>query len=154
MELNLKILAPLLRCTSINRCALFMREKKKLFFLPIKKLFFSLSHSVPLSLSPKSLSLLSQITITQLSLCASLSLTNHLASSPKSLKLSSSLNHSWPSRPSHSPKTFWSSHPLSITPDPVVPRPQITHRHSSLTVTLSISLIHRRQPDPTILSRR
>ena len=35
MELNLKILAPLLQYTSIDRCVLFMRnKKKKLFYSP------------------------------------------------------------------------------------------------------------------------
>ena len=55
MERNLKILALLLQCTSINRCALFIKakKKKKLFYSspPIKKLLNFLFHSVPLSLS-------------------------------------------------------------------------------------------------------
>ena len=54
MELNLKILAPLLQCTSIDRCVLFIKvKKKKLFYSsqPIKKLLNFLFHPVPLSLS-------------------------------------------------------------------------------------------------------
>ena len=74
MELNLKILAPLLQCISINRCALFMKAKKKknLFSSspPIKKLLNFLSHSMPFSLS---------LSITQLS------------SSPKTLSISQAL---------------------------------------------------------------
>ena len=56
MELNLKILAPLLQCTSIDRCALFMRAKKKKLFYWIslsssikKKNFLFLSFSFSLS---------------------------------------------------------------------------------------------------------
>ena len=54
MELNLKILAPLLQCTSIDRCALFMRAKKKNYFIEflspllLKKYFLSLSFSFSL----------------------------------------------------------------------------------------------------------
>ena len=54
MELNLKILAPLLQYTSIYRCVLFMKAKKKNLFYsspPIKKLLNFLFHSVPLYLS-------------------------------------------------------------------------------------------------------
>ena len=116
MELNLKILALLLQCTSIFRCILFMKAKKKkkfiLFIPPIKKLFLSLSHSVPLSLSQ----------ITQLSFTLQI----HSQSVPLFLSQITPL----PNHPSSS------SHPL----DPAVPRPQITHRRSSLTVTLSLSL--------------
>ena len=115
MELNLKILAPLLQCTSIFRCALFMKAKKKkiiLFIPPIKKSFLSLSHSVPLSFSQ----------IIQLSF----TLQNHSQSVPFFL---SQITPPLPNHPSSS------SHPL----DPAVQRPQITHRRSSLTVTLSLS---------------
>ena len=114
MELNLKILALLLQCTSIFRCILFMKAKKKkkfiLFIPPIKKLFLSLSHSVPLSLSQ----------ITQLSFTLQI----HSQSVPLFLSQITPL----PNHPSSS------SHPL----DPAVPRPQITHRHSFLTVTLCL----------------
>ena len=56
MELNLKILAPLLQCTSINRCALCAvheskKKKKNYSSPPIKKLLNFLFHSVPLYLS-------------------------------------------------------------------------------------------------------
>ena len=110
MELNLKILAPLLQYTSIFRCVLFQKAKKKkknfiLFISPIKKSFLSLSHYVPLSLSQ----------ITQLSF----TLQNH------SFRASLSL-------PNHPSSSF---HRLNLA----VPRPQITHRRSSLTVTLSLS---------------
>ena len=47
MELNLKNLAPLLQCTSINRCALFITSKRKKYYfikflspLLLKKYFF------------------------------------------------------------------------------------------------------------------
>ena len=57
MELNLFSLAPLLQCTSIDRCALFMRAKKKNYFIlsvikiiPLAHFFFILLF-VPLSLS-------------------------------------------------------------------------------------------------------
>ena len=115
MELNLKILAPLLQCTSIFRCALFMKAKKKkiiLFIPPIKKSFLSLSHSVPLSLSQ----------ITQLSF----TLPNHSQSVPLFL---SQITPPLPNHPSSSSHSF----------DLAVPRPQITHRRSSLTVMLSLS---------------
>ena len=55
MELNLKILAPLLQCTSINRCALFIKAKKYIYFIllhPLKNyLIFSLTSCPSLSLS-------------------------------------------------------------------------------------------------------
>ena len=98
-----------------------MKAKKKiyiyiyiyiLFIPPIKKSFLSLSHSVPLSLSQ----------ITQLSF----TLPNH------SQSVSLFLSQITPPLPNH-PSS--SSHPL----DPAVPRPQITRRCSSLTVTLSLS---------------
>ena len=68
MELNLKILAPLLQCTSIDRCALFMRANIYIYIYifiyfnpyPIKILPLSLSLSLSLStliISPLSLSL-------------------------------------------------------------------------------------------------
>ena len=130
-------------------------SKKKIFYFipclyltPIKKLYLSLSHPVPLSLSQ----------ITQHSSLSQITLTLCLSFSPKSLSLLSQITQalilSQPSRPSHSPKTLSSSHPPAATPDPAIPRPQITHRRSSLTGTLSISLIHRRRPDPAIPSRR
>ena len=81
----------------------------------LKNHFFlslSLSHSVPLSLSQ----------ITQLSF----TLPNHSQSVPLFL---SQITPPLPNHPSSS------SHPL----DPAVPRPQITHRRSSLTITLSLS---------------
>ena len=71
MELNLFFLAPLLQCTSIDRCALFMRALKKkkfiLFYPEIKILFHSFSHSVPLSLSvtPSETLILSQNSLKQ-----------------------------------------------------------------------------------------
>ena len=158
MELNLKILAPLLQCTSINRCALFMRAKKYILFYssrPLKNYFF-LSLTPCLSLSPKSLSLLSQITITQLSLHASLS--------PKSLSLLSPitqaliLSQSLPTQPSQGPKSLTAlilshRHALNLphSPPPARPsrpKPPINSPSlSSLPVTLSSSIIHRRQPD-------
>ena len=56
MELNLFFLAPLLQCTSIYRCALFMRAKKKnvILFYPATTcsfFFHSFYQIVPLSLS-------------------------------------------------------------------------------------------------------
>ena len=55
MKLNLKILAPLLQCTSINRCALFIKAKKYIYFIllhPLKNyLIFSLTSCPSLSLS-------------------------------------------------------------------------------------------------------
>ena len=60
MELNLKNLAPLLQCTSINRCALFITSKRKKYYyikflslLLLKKYFFLFLSF--LSLSPVSL---------------------------------------------------------------------------------------------------
>ena len=70
-------LTPLLQCISINRCALFMKAKKKkiiLFYQLIKIFFHSLSHFVPLSLS--------------------VTPSKALTLSQNSLKLSSSLSHS------------------------------------------------------------
>ena len=95
-------------------CTVHESKKKKiiLFIPPIKKSFLSLSHSVPLSLSQ----------ITQLSF----TLPNH------SQSVSLFLSQITPPLPNH-PSS--SSHPL----DPAVPRPQITRRCSSLTVTLSLS---------------
>ena len=127
MELNLFFLAPLLQCTSIDRCALFMRAKKNLFywFPVIKILFHSLSHSVPLSLSvtPSEALILSQ----------------------NSLKLSSSL--------SHSPLSLsLSQAPLVTATGSTQPSQAAlkTHNHSPL----SSSLIHRRWLDPAVLSCR
>ena len=59
MELNLKILAPLLQCTSKNRCALFMRAKKKIILITrlIKIMPLSLWTSLSSSLSHSGLSL-------------------------------------------------------------------------------------------------
>ena len=102
-----------------------MRVKKKNYFILPQRLnilFHSLFHFVPLSLS-----------ITQLS------------SSPKTLSIfqalilshrhSLNLPHSWlPARPSR--------------PKPPIASPSL----SSLIVTLSSSLIHRRLPDPTVPS--
>ena len=56
MELNLFFLASLLQYTSIDRCVLFMRAKKKKFILPVIKIiplapFFFILLSMPLSLS-------------------------------------------------------------------------------------------------------
>ena len=56
MELNLKILAPLLQCTSIDRCALFMRAKKYIYYFieflsPLLLNFFFLFLSFSFSLS-------------------------------------------------------------------------------------------------------
>ena len=60
MELNLFFLVPLLQCTSIDRCALFIRAKQKkniILFCPMIKIiplapFFSFFyHTVPLFLS-------------------------------------------------------------------------------------------------------
>ena len=88
MELNLKILAPLLQCTSINRCALCAvhesKKKKKKIILP-----HPLKNYLIFSLTP----------CPSLSLSLSLSLTQSLNSHPlpklfQSLKLSSSLSHS------------------------------------------------------------
>ena len=95
-------LAPLLQCTSINRCAMFMRAKKKiiLFYRLIKILYHSLF------LTP----------------CLYLSL-------------------------SHS---IWSSHPLPKLSQALI----LSQSLSSLTVTLSSSLIHRRWLDPAVPSRR
>ena len=116
MELNLKILAPLLQCTSIFRCALFMKAKKKkkiiLFIPPIKKSFLSLSHSVPLSLSQ----------ITQLSFTLQI----HSQSVPLFLSQITPL----PNHPSSS------SHPLDLT----VPNhsPSLhSHRHAVSLVSHS-----------------
>ena len=60
MELNLKNLAPLLQCTSIYRCALFITSKRKKYYfikflspLLLKKYFFLFLSF--LSLSPASL---------------------------------------------------------------------------------------------------
>ena len=92
-----------------------MKAKKYIYILfipPIKKSFLSLSHSVPLSLSQ----------ITQLSF----TLPNHSQSVPLFL---SQITPPLPNHPSSSSHSF----------DPTVPRPQITHRCSSLTVTLSLS---------------
>ena len=56
VELNLKNLAPLLQCTSINRCALFITSKKKYYFIKflspllLKKYFFPFSFSLSLRL--------------------------------------------------------------------------------------------------------
>ena len=128
MELNLFFLAPLLKCTSIDRCALFMRAKKILFywFSVIKILFHSLSHSVPLSLS-KSHSIWSSHPFPKLS--QALILSQSLSS--LTVTLSSSLIH-------------------RRRPDPAVPsHSQNSPSLSSLTVTLSSSLIHRRWPDQT-----
>ena len=100
MELNLFFLAPLLQYTSIDRCALFMRAKKKYYFILPRRLnilFHSLSHSVPLFLS-----------------------------------LSQSLN----------------SYPLPRLSQALI----LSQLLSSLTVTLSISLIHCRQPNPAVPS--
>ena len=60
MELNLKILAPLLQCTSIYRCALFITAKKNinfLFYVHITFLFFILSPFHSPCLSPHCLSI-------------------------------------------------------------------------------------------------
>ena len=61
MELNLKNLAPLLQCTSINRCALFITSKRKKYYfikflspLLLKKYFFLFLSFLSLSLSPAS----------------------------------------------------------------------------------------------------
>ena len=100
MELNLKILASLLQCTSIFRCALFMKAKKNLFISPIKKSFLSLSLTSCLCLSPKSLSSHSFSQIT-LSLC--------LSFSPKSLLLSQITHHQaliLSTQPSQGPKSL------------------------------------------------
>lgn len=79
MELNLYFLAPLLQCTSIDICALFMRAKKNILFYSAPEIKYIISFS--------------------LSLRTSLSLSQSLSSHPlprisQSLKLSSSLNHS------------------------------------------------------------
>ena len=57
MELNLKNLAPLLQCTSINRCALFITSKRKKYYfikflspLLLKKYFFLFLSFLSLSL--------------------------------------------------------------------------------------------------------
>ena len=57
MELNLKNLAPLLQCTSINRCALFITSKRKKYYfikflspLVLKKYFFLFLSFLSLSL--------------------------------------------------------------------------------------------------------
>ena len=56
MELNLKNLALLLQCTSINRCVLFITSKRKKYYfikflspLLLKKIFFPFSFSLSLS---------------------------------------------------------------------------------------------------------
>ena len=78
MELNLFFLAPLLQCTSIDRCALFMRAKKNLFYrFPMIKILF---HSLSL--------------ISCLSLSLSVTPSEALILSQNSFKLSSSLSHS------------------------------------------------------------
>ena len=84
MELNLKILAPLLQCTSINRCALCAvhesKKKKKKIILP-----HPLKNYLIFSLTP----------CPSLSLSLSQSLNSHpLPKLFQSLKLSSSLSHS------------------------------------------------------------
>ena len=64
MELNLKILTPLLQCTSINRCALFIKAKKNINFLfcvHITFLFFILSTFHSSCISPHYLSISSFI---------------------------------------------------------------------------------------------
>ena len=117
MELNLKILALLLQCTSIFRCALFMKAKKK------KKKFYSsyrLKNHFFLSLSLRaSVSLPNHSALIHspksLSVCASLSLANH-SSSHKSpiIKLTSS----WPScpkAPNHSPSLLSHRHAISLS---------------------------------------
>ena len=137
MELNLKILAPLLQCTSIYRCALFMKAKKK------KKLFYS---------SPLIKKLLNF-----LSLHPSLSLSQSLHSHPlpklsQSLKLSSSLSYSpltvdrltVPSRRSpHRPKP-------SITDRLTVPSRRLPHRHSPLCRPSSPTHPFYRPNSPTL----
>ena len=67
MELNLKILVQLLQCTSIDRCALFMRAKKKKFNFFILRshylfIFYSFYISFSVSLLTASPSLLSSST--------------------------------------------------------------------------------------------
>ena len=60
MELNLKVLAPLLQCTSIYRCTLFITAKKNINFLfcvHITFLFFILSPFHSPCLSPHCLSI-------------------------------------------------------------------------------------------------
>ena len=93
------------------------QKKKKKFYLShrFKKSFLFLSHFVPLSLSQ----------ITQLSF----TLLNHSQSVPLFL---SQITHPLPKHPSSS------SHPF----DPVVLRPQITHRRSFLTIMLSRLVSH------------
>ena len=99
MELNLFFLAPLLQYTSIDRCALFMRAKKKILFYSAPEIKYIISFS--------------------LSLCASLSLSQSL-----------------------------SSYPLPRLSQALI----LSQLLSSLTVTLSISLIHRRWPNPAVPS--
>ena len=149
MELNLKILAPLLQCTSINRCALCAvheskkKKKKNYSSLPIKKLLNFLSHSMPLSLS----------------LSLSLSLTQ-LSSSPKTLSISQALIFSQSlsshRQSPHRPKPPISS-PSQATDQrsPHCPKPSIASPSQvadRLTVThLSVDPAHQPTPfaDPT-----
>ena len=113
-------LAPLLQCTSIDRCTLVMRVKNKniiLFCLVIKIMFHSLSHSVPFSLSvtPSEALILPQ----------------------NSLKLSSSL--------SHSPLSSSLIH--RHRPDPAIPsRSQNSHSLSSLKLPHSLPLARPSRP--------
>ena len=152
-----------------------MRAKKKniyiyiyIYFIsclcltPIKKLYLSLSHSMPVSLSQiTQLSSLSQITLT---LCLSFSpkslnllsqITQALIlSRPRrpshSLKLSSSRRHSRPSHPkapNHSPSllSHWHALNLPYSPPPARPsRPKLPINSpslSSLTITFRCSII-------------
>ena len=125
MELNLFFLAPLLQCKFIDRCALFMRAKKKIYFILPQRLnilFHSLSHSTPLYLSQS----LSSHPFPRLS---------------QSLKLSSSLSHS------HLSPSL-SQSPSFTTIGPTQPSQAVNR----LTITLSSSLIHCRRPNPAVPS--
>ena len=51
MELNLKILAPLLQCTSIYRCALFITSKNNINFLFYVHITFFIFYSFSISFS-------------------------------------------------------------------------------------------------------
>ena len=109
MELNLFFLAPLLQCKFIDRCALFMRAKKKIYFILPQRLnilFHSLSHSTPLYLSQS----LSSHPFPRLS---------------QSLKLSSSLT-----------VTLSISLIHDCRPNLVVPSRRSPHRHSPLSSSL------------------
>ena len=140
MELNLKIFALLLQCTSINRCALFIKAKKKYYFIlphPLKNyLIFSftpcpsLSLSLSLSSSPKTLSISQALIFSQ-------SLSSHRRSPHRPKPPISSPSQATDQRSPHCPK------PSIASPSQVADRLTVTH--------LSVDPAHQPTPsaDPT-----